>query len=108
VETTPYIGALNTKVQIYRMDKVIGPGGARTETPVLVCDTYASVSDDSGTEIVNEKITHVARAVYTIRKRAGLLVNEKLQLQDGDTKYNVEHVRKINRTHLALKCTVYE
>lgn len=102
MEKTPYIGALNTKVQIYRMDTVRDAVGASKETPVLVCDTFASPDDNSGGEVVNEKILHVVRGVYTIRKRAGLMGDEKLVLYDGVAQFNVEHVRKLGRSHLQL------
>lgn len=98
----PFIGQMDTPVRIYRMETVLGALNVRTEAPVLVCAVRAALTDNSGTEKVEESVEHVIRSKYTIWRRDGLMGNEKLLLYDGDVEYNVEHVRKLGRSHLEI------
>jgi len=104
MEKLPFAGQLDTKVQIHKMEYTVNVARERIETPVLICDTKASVKSNTGTEGADTKVEVTGKSVYIIRKRAGVESKEKLTLTDGDTVFRITHVGKLTRAFLILTC----
>jgi len=100
----PFIGELNTKVQVHKMAVTLNAVRERVETPELVCDTWANVSSSTGAETTDTKVEVTGKSVYIIRTRPGLDAKEKLTLTDGTTVFRITHVTKLTRAYLILTC----
>lgn len=104
----PFIGKMDRKIQIYKVETIKNEVAEDIPKDILAVDTYAFMSDLSGTEDVEGKIRHIITRSYIIRKRDGLLKSVEMKLVDGDQSFNVYHVRQIERSHLMLLVNTYE
>lgn len=102
----PHTGQRDTKVTLYRMVTEVHPQTReRTETPEQVCETYAYREGETGSLVTDDKVHHVVKVVFVIRKRAGILGVPNLMLVSGGLKYTVTHVEQIRRSDLRIECT---
>jgi len=55
-----------------------------------------------GSEEVEDKVRHIARAKFIIRKRSGISNQPDLQVLYNGRVFHVYYVEEIGRTHLSL------
>lgn len=105
----PFIGQLNRKITIVRLEIDRTATGGEKTSEITVCEPYAKMDDGSGNEEVEGRVIHLINRSYVIRKRDDVNLNStKLVLIDGSLRFEIYHVKEIGRTHLEILCKAYE
>lgn len=109
MERKPFIGEMNRKIQIVKLDMVQNTTGEQKPTDVIVAEPFAAMVNGAGGETVEGKVRHIFDRVYTIRVnklvKAG---GTKLVLIDDGERFSIEHVNLIGRSHLQILVNRYE
>lgn len=110
MEKTPFIGALDRKIQIVELVKTQNSTGEMEVTHTVFAEPFAQMNDVSGSEDVEGKIRHIINRTYTIRHNTSLLGKAtELVVLDGVQKFNIYHVMEIGRKqYLKLLVRDYE
>lgn len=105
----PFVGQLNRKIKIVELTTDRTSTGAEKTVESILCEPYAMMKDNSGNEDVEGKVLHLFTRSYTIRVRSDINLNStKLVVVDGETRFNIYHVKQIGRTHLEILCRADE
>jgi hypothetical protein len=108
MKNIPFISRLDTKVTLYRTTTEQDAAGEPKPTLEKVCETMAAVESETGDLVTDEKVHHVVKANFIIRKRNGLVGVPELVLEADGVKYKVVHVSKIRRSHLKIQCADHD
>lgn len=105
----PFIGQMNRKIAL--VEKAISrtSTGSEKSTEETICEPYAWMQDNSGSEDVEGKVIHLINRSYTIRVNADVKAKgTKLVVVDGAQRFEIVHIKEIGRTHLEILCKHYE
>jgi head-tail adaptor len=105
----PFIGQMNRKIVL--IEKVISQTstGSETTTEEKICQPFAYMLENSGSEDVEGKVIHLINRSYTIRVNADVKSKgTKLIVIDGERRFEIVHIKEIGRTHLEILCKNYE
>lgn len=105
----PFIGAMNRKITIIEKSINQTSTGSEKTTEVTICEPYAAMKDNSGSEDVEGKVIHLINRSYTIRTNADVKSKgSKLIVIDEEKRFEIFHIKEIGKTHLELLCKNYE
>ena len=105
----PFIGAMNRKIVIIEKSINQTSTGSEKTTEVTICEPYAAMIDNSGSEDVEGKVIHLINRSYTIRTNADVKSKgTKLIVIDEEKRFEIFHIKEIGKTHLELLCKNYE
>ena len=66
----PFIGAMNRKITIIEKAIIRTSTGSEKTTEETICEPYAAMKDNSGSEDIEGKVIHLINRSYTIRANA--------------------------------------
>lgn len=106
----PFIGQMDRKIVVKSFTETQNSVGEQRTTETVVLQPFAYMKELSGGEDVEGKVRSLFSRSYTIRYNAQVLAERnKLIVEDGSVKLEVEHVKEIGRkSHLELICKYYE
>ena len=105
MKNTAFIGQLDRRVEIYRMQPQKSSTGEVINTPVLLKQTWAKADDRAGREIEEGKLYLYANRNYTIRFDPEVFRDgEKMFVRDADGDFYITAIEMLGRrNYLTLK-----
>lgn len=102
----PFIGKMDTKIQVVLVEKTRDEAGGVGTTETVVCSSFSYMKEVSGQEDPEGKIRHLVNRTYTIRYNSEVLEKAtQLKVKDDNQVFDVFHVKKIGRkSHLEILC----
>ena len=106
----PFIGQMDRKIVVKSFTVTRNTVGEQRTSGVVVVQPFAYRKELSGGEDVEGKVRSLFSRSYIIRYNSQILTERnKLIVEDGPDKLEVEHVKEIGRkSHLELICKYYE
>lgn len=107
---TPFIGQMQTPIELYYETSIATATGEQEDTEVLIASMASNRVDKSGGLQEDEKIVHVNKREYHIRyNRTAWQHRNALIIIDNGVKYRVYHATEVERNRfLKLTAQVYE
>jgi hypothetical protein len=107
---TPFIGQMDTPIELYYETVVITSTGERENTIVLIAKLASNMHDKSGSLEEQEKVVHVNKREYLIRYNRQAWENRlQLVVVDNGVKYRIYHATELQRRRfLKLTAQIYE
>lgn len=110
MERSPFIGAMDRVIKIVKLEKAQSGTGSVTSSDEVICEPWAKLQSDSGSEDLQGKLRHTVKRSYIIRHNTDVLKNGKnYVLIDDEVRYRITHVEPIGRKkHLQILTELYE
>lgn len=105
----PFIGQMDTRIEIFELVKVQNSIGELIEEKKLITRCWSKIDSDTGSENVEGNVRHLSNKKFTIRFNKKVLEkgNEYL-VGYNNIFYSITHVAEIGRkSHLQLICFNY-
>ncbi|MGQ7945012.1 phage head completion protein [Flavobacterium sp. WC2509] len=110
MEKNPYIGQMNSVIQLVEKVKTRTETGSEISTNAPVCSPFAKMTDISGNEVVDGKVKHLVNRIYVVRFND--VIKSKgtaLVLIDEGREFEVIHILELGRRqHLEIRVKIYE
>lgn len=105
----PFIGQLDRRVRIVKLQTGADGAGGIVTTDQTICECSAAMSEESRNEIVEGKPMNLVKRSYMIRYNANVAANGKdYVVIDGDNRWSIIGVAEIGRkSFLDLTVKIY-
>jgi head-tail adaptor len=101
MEKTPYIGQLDTPIEIKQTVVSRSTTGAVETTLETVCTPWAHVKETGGKEDAEGSIRHTIKRSYVIRYRSDVAATGvKMYVVDRGVTYDITHLKNIGRRNM--------
>lgn len=109
MEKTPFAGQLDKVIAVYQAAVTRNGIGEAKETDTLVASPRAMLTERPGSREVDGSVVHEVNRVFTIRRYPVIAEGwHTMHIIYSGTKYRIESVRDIQRSHLEISVTAYE